>query len=306
MKGYVIRRLLSSVGVVAGLLLFVFIGTYYIGDPVFLMVDRELNTAEDRQALVELHGFDRPAYEQFLDFASDAVRGDFGNSLFQNRPASEVVIERIPATMMLAAAALLVTFAIAIPAATLAARNPGRWPETLITSISTALASIASFWLALGLIFIFAVKMSILPTSGYGSWQQIILPALALALPATGQITQIIHASMVDEFRQPYVAVARSKGLRELVVVRRHVLKNTAIVTITVLGAMLAALLNGAVLIESIFAWPGLGQVGLQAVHQRDLPVLSATVFYVGVTVTGVNLAIDLAYAYLDPRIRLS
>lgn len=305
MKGYVFRRILSGLAVIAGLLVFVFIATYYIGDPIFLMVDRELTTEEDRRALEELHGFDEPFHVQFIDFASDAVRGDFGESLFQNRPATQVVIERVPRTVLLTASAMTFTFAVAIPLAVIAARNPGRWPESLITGASTALASIASFWLALGLIYVFAVQFAVLPTSGYGSLKQLILPVLALSAPAIGQITQIIYASLVDEFRQQYVASARAKGLRERVVITRHVLRNTAVVTVTILGAMLATLLNGAVLIESIFAWPGLGQVGLQAVQQRDLPVLMATVFYIGVLVTVINLVVDLGYAYLDPRIRL-
>jgi peptide/nickel transport system permease protein len=165
---------------------------------------------------------------------------------------------------------------------------------------------VASFWLALALIFVFAVQLSLVPTSGYGSPTQLILPVLALSLPAAGQITQVIHASLLSEYRQPYVITARSKGLRERVVMYQHVLRNTAIVTLTLLGSMLAGLLNGTVLIESIFAWPGLGQVGLQAVQQRDLPVLMTVVFYFGVVVTVINLVVDIAYGYLDPRVRLA
>ena len=306
MQGYIFRRILGAIGVIAALLAFVFVATHYIGDPLFLMIDRETATEEDRQRIIEANGFDRPFHEQFLDFSSNAARGDLGDSILQNRPASDVAFERLPGTIRLTGMALVTTFLIAIPAALLAVRHTGRWPELAITVVTTALASVASFWLALALIFVFAVQFSLVPTSGYGSWQQMILPVLALSLPAAGQITQVIHASLLNEYRQPYVITARSKGLRERVVMYQHVLRNTAIITITLLGSMLAGLLNGTVLIESIFAWPGLGQVGLQAVQQRDLPVLMTVVFYFGVVVTVINLIVDIAYGYLDPRVRLA
>lgn len=306
MTRYLIQRLLSSTGVIVALLVFVFLATHYIGDPIFLLVDSELNTEADRQALIERHGFDRPIWEQFVDYASDALHGDFGRSIFQNRPATEIVIERIPATILLAGSALIFAFLVSVPLAIVGARNIGRWPDRVITVASTALASVASFWLALGLIFIFAVQTSILPTSGYGSWQHLILPTLALSLPAIGQITQVIQASLQDELLQPYVAAARARGLNERAVTVCHALRNTLIVTITMLGTTLAVLLNGTVLIESIFAWPGVGQVGLQAVQNRDLPVLAAAVFYIGVVVTVINLLVDLAYVALDPRVRLA
>lgn len=305
MRGYIIRRILGGIGVIFGLLFFVFVATHYIGDPLFLLVDRETSTVEDRDRIIEANGFNRPFHEQFVDFFSDALRGDLGESILQNRPATEVAFERIEGTLLLTGSALLTTFLIAIPASLVAVHYTGRWPEIAITTVSTALASVASFWLALGLIFVLAVKGSVLPTSGYGSPTHLILPTLALALPSAGQITQVIHASLLNEYRQPYVITARSKGLRDRAVMLRHVLRNTAIVTITLLGSLLAGLLNGTVLIESIFAWPGLGQVGLQAVQQRDLPVLMVTVFYIGVVVTVVNLLIDIAYGYLDPRVRV-
>lgn len=306
MTRYLIQRLLSSTGIIVALLVFVFLATHYIGDPIFLLVDSELNTEADRQALIERHGFDEPIWEQFVDYVSNALHGDFGNSIFQNRPATEIVVERIPATVLLAASALLFAFLVSIPLAIIGARNVGRWPDRLITVVSTALASVASFWLALGLIFVFAVQTSILPTSGYGSWQQLILPTLALSLPAIGQITQVVQASLQEELFQPYVVAARARGLTERAVMVRHALRNTLIVTVTMLGTTLAVLLNGTVLIESIFAWPGVGQVGLQAVQNRDLPVLAASVFYIGVVVTVINLLVDLAYVALDPRVRLA
>lgn len=306
MRGYVIRRVLSGIGVIFGLLVFVFFATHYIGDPIYLLVDREFTTDEDRQAMIELHGFDRPVWEQFLDFVGGVTRSDLGDSIHQGRPATEVVQERLPGTLLLTASATLLTFLVSVPAAVIAARNAGRWPETVITMVSTAMASVASFWLALGLIFVLAVHWSVLPTSGYGSWKTLILPTVALATPAIGQITQILQSSLNTEMRQMYVVTARSKGLTEPKFVTRHILRNTALVTVTVFGSMLAVLLNGTVLIESIFAWPGVGQVGLQAVQGRDLPVLTAAVVYIGVLVITINIIVDLVYVYLDPRVRLT
>jgi peptide/nickel transport system permease protein len=304
MRGYIVQRFLGSIGVIFGLLVFVFLATHYIGNPLYLLVDREVSTVQDQQRIIEANGFDRPFQQQFIDFFAKAAHGDFGESILQNRPATAVVFERINGTLLLTGTALLTTFLIAIPTALVAVHYNGRWPEIAITIVSTALASVASFWLALGLIFVLAVKASVLPTSGYGSPKDIVLPTLALSLPAAGQLIQVIHASLLNEYRQAYVVTARAKGLVEQVVMLRHVLRNTAIVTITLLGSMLAGLLNGTVLIETIFAWPGLGQVGLQAVEQRDLPVLMVTVLYTGVIVTVINLLIDIAYGYLDPRVR--
>lgn len=291
--------------VIVALIVFSFFATHYIGDPVSLMVDSELNTEEDRQALLEAGGFNRPVWTQFSDFATGALRGDFGESIWQNRPASEVVLERLPATGMLTGVAVLFIFLVSLPAAVYAARHRGKWQDTVITTVATAFASFTSFWLALALILVFAVQLSVLPTSGYGFWPHIILPVLALSTPAIGHVTQIMQAALVSEYSQQYVRTARAKGLSESVVAQRHVLRNAAIVGLTVLGSLVATLMSGTVLIESIFGWPGLGQVSLQAIERRDLPVLMAAVFFMGLLVTLINIAVDLLYAHVDPRVVL-
>jgi peptide/nickel transport system permease protein len=292
--------------VIAGLVMVCFIAAWVIGDPVDLLTDKEFTTQAERDALAAAAGFDRPLHRQFLDYAGGVVRGDFGTSVWQNRPAAEVVLERVPATVLLAAVALAVTALVTVPAAVFAGRHAGRWPETVVTALATAAASTASFWWGLVLILVLAVRFQLLPTSGYGSWEHIVLPVLALTPQPIGRITQVLGTNVAGELRQQYVGTARSKGLRERTVMRRHVLRNTAIVGVTLFGGELAALLNGAVLVESIFAWPGVGQVALTAVQRRDLPVLMASVFYVGVLVTMLNLLVDLMYAWLDPRIRFA
>ncbi len=305
MTGYLLRRCFSGVTVIAALIVFAFFATHYIGDPTFMLVNSELNTEEDRLILMEEGGFNRSVWVQFADFAGGAVQGDFGQSIWQNRPASEVVLERLPATALLTGSAIVFIFLVSVPAAIFGARSRGRWPDTAITTVSTAFASFTSFWLALALILVFAVELDVLPTSGYGVFPELILPVIALSTPAIGHVTQILQSALVSEYNQPYVRTARAKGLTEWAVAQTHVLRNGAIIAVTILGALIASLMSGTVLIESIFGWPGLGQVSLQAIERRDLPVLMAAVFFMGVLVTIVNTVVDVLYAYIDPRVSL-
>ncbi|GIW05590.1 MAG: glutathione ABC transporter permease [Dehalococcoidia bacterium] len=306
MTRYLIRRAVSGVLVIAALLTLAFFATHYIGDPVFLLVNREITDPADREAVIAAGGFDRPVWEQYARFAGAAIRGDFGQSIWQNRPATIVVLERLPATFLLAGVVLLFTVVVSVTLALVAARTAGRWPAAVITTGSTALGSIASFWLALVLILIVAVQLGLLPSSGFGSWQHLILPVLALSAAPIGRVTQVLQTELNAQLRQPYVTVAIAKGLTRSQVMLRHVLRNSAIAALTVLGGELVVMLSVAVLVESIFAWPGVGQVALQAIQKRDLPVVMAAVVYTGVAVTLVNLFVDLGYAALDPRIRLA
>ena len=299
-----LRRSIGALGVIVALVIFTFVATYYIGDPVSLMLDRELASEADFEALRETYGFNRPVWEQFVSYAANAARGDFGTSLLYNRPATEIVLERLPATLLLAGTTVVFAFGVAVSLALLAIWQRGRWLEGVITVVATALACIPAFWLALTLILALAVRITLLPTSGYGSWRHLILPVMALSAQPIGHMTQILHAGMATELGQQYVRVARAKGLRERAVVSGHVLRNSSILAATMVGSMLAILLNGAVLAEAVFAWPGIGDLGLSSIRQRDLPVLTAVVFYAGVTVTAINLVVDVAYTWLDPRTR--
>lgn len=305
MTALLIRRGGGALLVAVALILFTFIATHAIGDPISLMLDRELATDQDFAALRHAYGFDRPVWEQFLDYAGGVVRGDFGDSLMQHRPASQIVLEHLPATALLAGTTVVFSFAVAMLLVLIAVWQRGRWPENVITVVATALACVPPFWLALALIMVLAVRLSWLPTSGYGSWQNLILPVLALSAQPVGHITQILHAGMRSELDLQYVTVARAKGLRERIVLTRHVFRNSTVLAATILGSMLGVLLNGAILAEAVFAWPGIGNLGLEAVRGRDLPVLTAVVFYAGLSVTLVNLLVDVAYGWLDPRVRI-
>lgn len=306
MISYLLRRLAGGVAVFAALLVFAFLATHFVGDPVAFLTDPELNTKEEVEALRKEGGFDRPAYVQLAGFLGDVARGDLGTSIWQNRPASEIVLERIPATLQLAGVTLLLTFAVAIPLSVVAARGRGGPVHACITTVTTILASVPAFWVALAFIFLFAVQWKLLPTSGYGWGVEMILPVAALSLAPIGRYTQVLETAIAEEFRRPYVSTARAKGLKERTVVRRHVLRNAAIVGITLLSAEVITLLNGAVLVEQVYAWPGVGQVLLDSVLRRDLPVVMAGVVYIGAIVIVVNLLADIAYAAVDPRVRFS
>jgi peptide/nickel transport system permease protein len=302
---YVAGRLASAVGVMFALVTVVFFAVNVIGNPIELLVNPDFVSPAEVDALVEAAGYNRPLHERYVEYLGGAVRGDFGNSALQGRAASEIVIERVPATALLGASAIAITIVFSVPLALIAARRSG-WIDTSITAIATALASLPSFWLGIGLIFLFAVLASWLPTGGYGSWKQLVMPALALSALPLGFTTLVLMAAIRGEYGAQYVTVARSKGLSERLVAWRHVLRNAALVMATQIGLLVISLMNGTVLIEAVFAWPGLGQVTLQAVQSRDLPVVMAAVVYLGLIVTLVNLAVDLAYARLDPRVRLT
>jgi peptide/nickel transport system permease protein len=226
--------------------------------------------------------------------------------VYHNKPSRDVVLERVPRTLQLGAVAFAVTFMVAIPLAVISARGRGNAVTLGIVGSTTFLASMPGFFVALGLIYIFAVQLSWLPTSGYGWWPEMVLPVIALALAPIGRYTQVLEQAIGRELKQQYVSTARSKGLAERTVMRRHVLRNAGLVGITLVSAEVIALLNGFVLIEQIFAWPGVGRVLLEAVTGRDLPVVMAGVVYIGVLVVFINVVVDVAYAWIDPRVRLS
>jgi peptide/nickel transport system permease protein len=289
--------------VLLGLIVVVFFMTHLVGDPVDLMLRPEA-TEEQRQALRERLGLNDPILVQFGRFVSGAVRGDFGESIWQRVPALPVVLDRLPATLYLATATLLLAVPLSILLGIISAIRPGSIVDRIVTVVSLGGVSTADFWLGLMLILLFAVRLGWLPTSGYGGFQFVILPAMALAFRPLGRISQVVRSAMLDQFSQPYVITARAKGLTERVVVYLHTLKNAAIPVATLVGDEAASLLNGAVVIETVFGWPGVGILLIQAIERRDLPLIEASVIVIAVMIVTVNLVIDLTYSFLDPRVR--
>ena len=306
MRSYMVRRLGHSVLILAGLMALLFFSINVLGDPVELLVEDEVSQ-EVIDALRARYGFDRPLYIRFGEFYWNMARGDFDLSIRHKIDARELVFGRLPNTAVLA----LVTWAIAtlgIPIGMLAARRPRGLMDRFVNVLSFAVISIPDFWLALMMILIIAVQFDLLPTSGFKGlgpegWKYILLPSLALCPRVMGRNAQITRATMIEELSKQYVATARAKGLAENAVLYSHVLKNASISIVTLMGDELAGFMNGATITETIFGWPGLGLLLIQSINNRDLPVITATVFVVALMVMAINLIVDLVYTWLDPRI---
>jgi peptide/nickel transport system permease protein len=303
---FILRRLLYSVAVVVGVSVFVFIITHMLGDPARMMLPLE-STEEEVEAFREAMGFNDPLYVQFWSFATNAVRGDFGDSIWQREPALSLVMERLPKTLQLVVISTTVALLLALPLGVLAALKPRSALDRVCTVGSLVGVSIPDFWLGLILILVFAVQFRLFYTSGSGSWRHIVLPALTLAARPLGQITLITRSAMIDELSQQYMVTARAKGIHERVVVVNHALRNALIPIITLSAWQIARLLAGlTVAVETVFAWPGVGLLAIQAIQRRDLPLIMADVFVVALAVTLLNLLLDILYAAVDPRIRYS
>lgn len=283
----------------------VFFVTHMLGDPARLMLRPEA-TEEQVQALRDTLGLNDPMHVQFGRFITNLAQGDFGNSLWQRVPALPIVLDRVPATLYLAGVTLLIAFPLALLLGIVSAVRPRSVWDRIVTVISLGGVSTADFWVGLMLILFFAVRLGWLPTSGYGGVQYVILPAVALALRPMGRISQVVRSAMLDEMSKQYMVTARAKGLKERTAIIGHALKNAFIPVITLGGDEAAALLNGAVVIETLFGWPGVGILLIQAIERRDLPLIEASVLTIAVMIVTVNLLVDLTYSILDPRVRYS
>lgn len=280
-----------------------------LGDPVQLLLDEEASQ-EAIDALRAKFGLDRPLHVRFVDFYWDLIRGDFGKSIRHRIDAREMVFNRLPNTAVLALIAWSLG-ALGIPIGMMAARRPRGAMDRVVNVLSFAVISVPEFWLALMLILIVSVQLALLPTSGFNGlgpagWKFMILPALALCPRVLGRNAQITRATMIEELGRQYVATARSKGLGETTILYSHVFKNAAISIVTLMGDELAGFMNGSTIVEVIFGWPGIGLLLIQAINARDLPVVTAAVFVIALMVMVVNLAVDLIYSWLDPRISYS
>lgn len=302
MGAYIARRLLLTIPVLAGILIITFLLTRLSGDPTDLLLPPNA-TDEARAAFRAVNGLDQPLWVQFLKFAGSAIQGDFGASLRFGQPAMELVLERLPATTELAAATMAIALLIGIPAGVIAAVRRGSTTDTSIRLVMLLGQAVPSFFLGVLAIIIFAVWLRWLPTGGRGSWAQLILPATTLAFNLVALIARVTRSCMLDVLKQDYVRTARAKGVWESKVVWLHALRNAFIPVLTVIGLQVGLLLGGVVVTETIFSWPGVGRLAIQAIYARDFPVVQAVVFVFAVIFVMVNLIVDLLYAVLDPRI---
>lgn len=307
MSAFVLRRLLHAIFVIWGVVTVVFFLVRLTGDPTGFLVDQTATQAEIAHVR-HLLGLDRPMYVQYVDFLMAVPRGDFGTSIRDKRPAMRMVLEHFwPATVELAVAAIVLSTVLAIPLGVVSATRRDTVVDHLSRVSSLFLQSMPSFWLGIVLILIFAVWLrGWLPSYGSGSLRHLILPAVTLAAAPLAQNVRLIRAGMLEVLSQDYIRTARAKGLAERLVIYRHALRNAAIPVITVTSLSLGFMLSGTIIIETVFSWPGLGRLIVQAVPGRDFPVIQAGVFVFAVIFVGINLLVDVLYTVVDPRVRLS
>lgn len=304
MRTFLLRRLVFSAFAIWAVATIVFGLLQLSGDPVAVIMAGSFGTPEYVAKLRRELGLDLPIHEQYLRFLAGALHGDLGRSLRWNQPALPLVIERLPATFQLALAATLFAVALAVPAGILSATRPRSLASRSAMLLAFAGQCIPLFWLGIMLVLLLSVNLRLLPPGGRDGLDSLILPAITLGMYPMARIARLTRSSMLDVMTEPYVVTARSKGLREGIVLYRHALKNAAIPIVTIIGLQLGSMLGGAVITETIFAWPGVGSLTIQAIYNRDLPLVQAAVVVVSVLFIVVNLAVDVTYAYLDPKIR--
>jgi peptide/nickel transport system permease protein len=305
---YVIRRCLQSLVVFGAILILVFLMLQITGDPAAVLMPLDASE-DDLQAFRQEMGFDKPLHVQFSRFlfggpkTKGVIRGDFGFSYRHEIPAMGLVLEHFPNTVILALVAVTIAIVISIPTGVLSAVFRNSWIDYACSVVAMAGQSMPNFWLGLLLILFFAVSLRWLPTSGFEAWYYVILPAVTAGLYATARIMRMVRSQMLEVLHTDYVRTARAKGLAEWLVVFRHALKNATIPVVTLVGLELGILLGGTVVTEAVFAWPGVGFLVVDAISNQDYPVVQAAVALLAFVFVGINLVVDLLYAWLDPRI---
>jgi len=303
---YLLRRLAGALGVVLGVALLTALLIHLVpGDPVELMLG-ESAAAGDRAALRASLGLDQPVHRQVLTQLERLARLDLGESLYSRRPVAAMIAERLPATVELAVAALAIAATVALPLGMLAARRQGGLADSTAMGFALLGLSVPSFWLGPLLILLFSVLLGWTPVSGREGLASLILPAFTLGTGMAAVLARMLRSSLLETLSEDYVRTARAKGLSEGAVMRRHALRNAALPVVTVFGMQAGALLAGAVITETVFAWPGIGSLLVEAIQRRDFPVVQGCVLLISTSYVAVNALTDLAYAWLDPRVRVT
>ena len=308
---YIAERLILALVVILGVTFFVFLIIHLVpGDPARVILGVQANE-ENVAALQERLGLNQPFFVQYATWLGNLLRGDMGRSLITRQPVAPQIAKSVPATLQLAFAALLIGMVIGIPTGIISALKPSSKLDTTASVLSQIGVAIPDFWMGIMLILLFSLTLGWLPSRGYtpfsedpGDWlAHIILPALTLGVISGSIQARFVRSAMLEVMNQTYIQVARAKGLKERTVVLRHALRNAMITIVTIIGLQITALLSAVVVVEVVFGWPGLGRLALEAVLDRDYPLLQGTVLVVAVLLTLVNLGVDLLYFFLDPRI---
>jgi peptide/nickel transport system permease protein len=303
MKSYILYRIFQALIVIWGISLITFSLLHLFRDPVLILLPPEA-TKEDVVMLRKEMGLDRPIIVQYFKFLSGMARGDFGKSFVAQRPALGLVLERMPMTLWLAASGLLLAIIISIPLGVLAAVRRNRIHDHSASVLAVLGQAMPLFWLDIMLIIIFAVKLHLLPASGSGSFRHIILPATGIAVSVLPILMRLTRSRMIEILSQDYIRTARAKGLGEKAVLFRHALRNALIPVVTILGFQFGMLLGGAVITETIFAWPGVASLVVESIFNSDFPVVQAAVAVFAILIVAANLLTDIAVAWLDPKVR--
>ena len=304
MRDFLIQKLGHTAIVVFCVLTLVFVVLHMTGDPVMMLLPPNASR-EEIDALTRTLGLDQPLIVQYGRFLARIARGDFGTSLQHQQPAMGLVAERLPASALLAVTALGLAVAVALPLGIVAATRRGTVLDRLAVALAALGQSAPIFWTGLMLMLVGSVILQLLPTSGYGTWRHLILPALTLASYPMAAIARLVRSGMLEVLDADYVRTARAKGLPERRVVLKHTLRNAALPIVTVVGLQFGLLLGGAIVCEMIFSWPGVGRLMIFAIYNRDFPLVEAAVFVMAMVFVAGNMLVDLCYAWLDPRVKL-
>lgn len=305
MWNYLVQRLVHAIFVLIGISLIVFITIRLTGDPVMMLLQDGNPSQEDIAEMRRLLDLDKPLPLQYLWFVGKAVTGDFGRSFHYSTPALPLVLERMPATILLTLSSMLVALVVAFPLGIISAVARGRLLDLGVRFFSLIGISMPNFWLGIILIIIFGVRLRWLPVSGNETFAHLVLPSVALGLSLSGSLTRILRSSMLDVLSADYMRTAQAKGLSRRTILIGHALRNAMIPVLTILGLQLGLLLGGAVIVENVFSWPGVGRLVVNSIGARDYPVVQAAVLLLAVILLVANLLVDLLYTVVDPRITL-
>lgn len=306
MAQYLWNRLAAGLLVIFGISVFTFALVHMIpGDPVRMMLGQKA-TQEQVEQLREQMGLNKPVVEQYATYVTGIAQGDFGTSLKTGQPVLTEIFNRFPATLKIAVSAILIAIVVGIAMGILAAKYKDTIVDRAVLTLATLGVSIPGYWLGLLLMLLFAVKWKWFPIAGGTGLQDLILPSLTLGVYASTIICRLTRSGMLEVLSQDYIRTARAKGIDESLILFRHAFRNVMIPVVTVVGLQMASLLGGAVLIEQVFSWPGIGTLAIDAILSRDFPMIQGTTLFMGIVYVSVNIVIDLLYGFIDPRIDVS
>jgi peptide/nickel transport system permease protein len=305
MRAYLISQLGQAAVVVVGVSIVVFLLMRLTGDPLTVMLPIDA-TPEMRARFSRDAGLDQPLPIQYIRWAASAIRGDFGMSLFERSPALPMILDRMPATALLGLTGVGLALVVALPLGVLAGVRPHSVWDNLVTTLAVSGQAMPIYWLGLMLIVLLSVQWRVLPASGYGQWQNLVMPSVTLAAFLAPVILRFVRSGMLEVLSQDYIRTARSRGLPEWLVLVNHALRNVSIPVITIVGLQIARLMGGSVVTETVFAWPGVGSLMVTSIFNRDFPVVQAAVFILAIIVVVLNTLADVLVAWADPRVRLA